>query len=133
LIATLALLIAGAALLLPQTATAGRFCGKFKEPGLLTKVQVYANRYFECDQAVRDEAPDAKAVRELRERREKFRRACIAALHETEPLGRDSLIKEARDRGAEGQSDRLRNWLSELAADPTSGFISSSEGYQLNP
>jgi hypothetical protein len=49
----LALLLGGIALVRPQAASASRFCDTFREPGLLTNVQVYANRYVGCDQAVR--------------------------------------------------------------------------------
>src|SRR2546423_13951539 len=36
----------------PRKAEASHFCGKFHEPGLLTTVQVYANRFVSCDRAV---------------------------------------------------------------------------------
>jgi hypothetical protein len=47
------LVVTGVALVQPQDAAASRFCGTFREPGLLTKIQVYANRYVGCDQAIR--------------------------------------------------------------------------------
>jgi hypothetical protein len=50
---TLALLILGVAMRSPQHAVASRFCGTFQEAGLLTKVQVYANRYLACGRAIR--------------------------------------------------------------------------------
>lgn len=81
----------------------------------------------------RDEAPDARAAREWHEQRENFRRACVRALREQAPRGRDDLIAAARKEGAKGRSDKLRNWLSELAADPSSGLLSESDGYTLTP
>jgi len=83
---------------------------------------------FEIPQS-RDEAPAARAAHELREKREEFRRATIAALHEHSPLGRDDLITAARKKGTKGRNERLRDWLAELAADPASGLLSTDEGY----
>lgn len=48
-----AILIAGLSLVRPRSANASRFCDTFREPSLLTQVQVYANRYVSCDRAVR--------------------------------------------------------------------------------
>lgn len=48
----LLLLLVGIAVLRPNTAAASRFCGTFQETGLLTKVQVYGNRYIACGRAV---------------------------------------------------------------------------------
>ena len=76
----------------------------------------------------RSEAPDARRMRE-RERREQFRCAAVAALHEDAPLGRDALIAAARERGAKGRSDGLRRWLAEFASDSASGLISTDEGF----
>jgi hypothetical protein len=47
------LLIGGIALFQPQPASASRFCGTFHKAGLLTEVQVYANRYIGCGRAIR--------------------------------------------------------------------------------
>ena len=80
----------------------------------------------------RDESPDAKRARDLSERKETLCTAVIKALRPG-PLGRDPLIKSCREQGVKGQSDRLRSWLSELAADPTSGFDSTEHGYALTP
>lgn len=79
----------------------------------------------------RDEGPDTKAARELNERREEFRRSCVAALREQSPRGRDDLIAAARKNGAKGRNQRLRNWLVELAANPASGLLSTDEGYVI--
>jgi hypothetical protein len=81
--------------------------------------------------SARSEAPDARSAREIAERREAFRRACIDALREDEPQGRNRLIAAARDRGAEGRTERLREWLAALAADPASGIVSARRGYAL--
>ena len=77
-----------------------------------------------------DESPDAKAAREVGEKREAFRRACVDALRDEAPLGRDALIGAARDQGIKGTDRKLRGWLFELAADPASGIEFDEErGY----
>ena len=44
----------GAALLVhPEQASASRFCGTFHESGLLSKVQIYGNRFIRCGRAVK--------------------------------------------------------------------------------
>jgi hypothetical protein len=47
----LAMFIGGIGALGAPPASASHFCGKFHESGLLTTVQVYANRYIGCDRA----------------------------------------------------------------------------------
>jgi hypothetical protein len=56
------------------------------------------NGVFEVPEA-RDEAPDVKAARKERERREEFRRAAVAVLREQSPLGREKLIKACHRPG----------------------------------
>ena len=65
--------------------------------------------------------------------REQFRAACVAALSETTPLGRDPLIQAARGHGAKGRGDTLREWLEELAEDPSSPIDHRDDGYVLSP
>jgi hypothetical protein len=76
---------------------------------------------------------DLPAARQIREKREEFRRACLKALAEQAPLGRDNLIEAARECGASGRTARLRNWLVELSADPSSGVDSGPDGYSPTP
>ncbi|MEO8092060.1 MAG: AAA family ATPase [bacterium] len=83
--------------------------------------------------AARDEAPDVKAARKHHERREEFRRACVEALREQAPRGRDDLISAVRERGVKGRNSKLRRWLQGLAADPSSGLVSGPDGYALTP
>jgi hypothetical protein len=68
-----------------------------------------------------------------REARRVFAQACIAALNERAPLGRDPLIKAARRHGAEGNTDKLRSWLGGLGENPTSEIVSTASGYELAP
>jgi hypothetical protein len=86
---------------------------------------------FEVPQA-RSEPPEAKRARELDEKRQQLRRAALEILGESGPLGRDPLLSEARHRGVKGRNAALRDWLTELAADPTSGLVSTSAGYALS-
>ena len=79
------------------------------------------------------EAPDARRARRVQEGREKFREACIRALGEDAPQGRDRLIAGARERGAKGGTGTLRGWLAELAADPATGLVQGPDGYELTP
>lgn len=87
---------------------------------------------FELPQA-RDVAPSVKATRVHREKRREFLSACLAALREGAPLGRDLLIDGARKHGAVGRNEKLRRWLEELAADPSSGIVKGEGGYLLSP
>ena len=77
------------------------------------------------------ESPDARSTRKAREGREAFRLACAAALRERRPQGRDALIAVVRRRGIRRRNATLRDWLSDLAADPTSGIDSGADGYDL--
>jgi hypothetical protein len=76
-----------------------------------------------CSRAL-EEGDDGKA-------RSAFEPACIAALNEKAPLGRDVLIKAARKYGAEGNNDKLRGWLAGLGDDPASAIVKTAAGYQL--
>ena len=65
------------------------------------------------------------------EQRDRFLEACVTALKECSPLGRDALIRAARDYGAKGKSDVLRAWLREFAGE---GKIASvDQGFTLTP
>jgi hypothetical protein len=75
---------------------------------------------------------DAAREQETREARERFRLACVTALQEHAPLGRDPLIKAARDHNASGTDRKLRGWLAALGVDPASGIESGDWGYRLN-
>jgi hypothetical protein len=77
------------------------------------------------------EAPDAKRARAARQVRETFRTACVAALQEQAPLGRDPLIDAARKRGVKRRNDALRDLLAELVADEASGIEQTPDGYAL--
>ena len=80
----------------------------------------------------RTESPTAQRARRAHEGREEFLRACLAVLGERAPLGRNSLMKAVREKGIKGRDGMMRDWLSELAADPTSGLASDpQEGYSL--
>jgi hypothetical protein len=74
---------------------------------------------------------DARRARAAQEAHEAFRTACVTALEDDAPLGRDALLKAARGCGAKGKSDTLRTWLTDLASDPTSGVEDSPDGYRL--
>ena len=79
------------------------------------------------------EAPDARQARKVRERIEAFRLACVAALRDRGPLGRDPLLSAVRKRGVTAGKTQ-RGWLSELAADPASGIVfDAANGYDLAP
>ncbi len=58
-----------------------------------------------------------------------FHDACVAALAEQAPLGRDRLLKAARDLGAGGGEDTLREWLTEFVGDDFSPIQSTKAGY----
>lgn len=66
------------------------------------------------------------------EAREQFRSAAIEALREADgPLGQERLFEAVRERGVKGRTKALRDVLAELAADPTSGIVSTPKGYVL--
>ena len=68
----------------------------------------------------------------VRRRREEFRQACVAALTDNAPLGRNALITEARKHGAKGRETTLRELLSDLASDHASGIVhDGQDGYSL--
>ena len=80
----------------------------------------------------RSESPSAQRARRAREGKEAFRRACVKALEEHSPLGRDALLKAAREAGAKGKSETMRNWLAKSWGDPASGLMSDPHrGYLL--
>jgi hypothetical protein len=64
--------------------------------------------------------------------RQQFQDACIAALRETAPLGRDALVKAARDHGGKGRDVTVRDWLAELVTDPSSPIDHTPYGYVLS-
>jgi hypothetical protein len=63
--------------------------------------------------------------------RSAFRDACIAALEQTQPLGRKALIKAAREHGAKGSQEKLQDWLAELAAEGSLIVHDNKDGYRL--
>ena len=68
------------------------------------------------------------------EEREALRVACVAVLDEVgHPLGRDPLLKRARDRGIEGSNERLRDLLTAIAKAADSGIDSTDAGYVKTP
>lgn len=75
------------------------------------------------------EAPDAVERTSELEATEEFRQACVGALRERSPLGRDALFSAVRERGAQGRNETLRKRLDSLVADPTSGIGHTSKGY----
>ena len=64
--------------------------------------------------------------------RDAFHRACIASLAETAPLGRDALLKAARDSGVKGRENTLREWLDQLVANEASPLSHDRHGYSLS-
>jgi excisionase family DNA binding protein len=86
------------------------------------------NGVFDVPRATEDSAADQVA-----RGREQFRQACVVALGETEPLGREPLIAAARKRGVKGQSDTLRGWFADFASDPSSGLSHDGSGYRRTP
>jgi hypothetical protein len=81
--------------------------------------------------STRSESPDATSARQIADRREAFRQAVVTTLAATAPVGRDRVIASARKRGAKGRTEKLREWLAALAADPASGIASTDAGYVL--
>jgi AAA domain len=78
------------------------------------------------------ESPAERRFREVSEKREQFWYAVVAALHDESPLGRDALIAAAKKHGVKGRTDTLREWVSQLAADPARGLSWTAErGYEL--
>lgn len=80
-----------------------------------------------------DQPPEVKAVLQELEAKKKFWNACVDALRERAPLGRDPLLKAVRSRGVQGRHNKLREWLSDFADDPSKGLISGPAGYDLTP
>jgi hypothetical protein len=69
---------------------------------------------------------------QIRHKRERFRQACVDVLATREPLGRDALIEAVRKHDTSvkwGKSDTLREWVTDLASDPSSGIIHGENGY----
>lgn len=65
-------------------------------------------------------------------KREEFRIACIAALEEEQPLGRNRLLEKVKEDGITGRTETLRDLLTDLAKDPDSGLDSTDWGYVLS-
>jgi hypothetical protein len=77
------------------------------------------------------ESPDAQRARHARDAENTFRDAVVAVLREAHPLGRDLVIAAARKKGAKGRNEKLRDRLAALAADPTSGVVKVTDGFDL--
>jgi hypothetical protein len=100
---------------------------RYGDEGRKWRMQVGGD-VFEAPEAT-SEPPDVVAARKAGQKREAFRRACVAAVEKQAPLARDDLIEAARENGAKGRNDKLRRWLSELADEAGSGLMQTEAGH----
>jgi hypothetical protein len=63
--------------------------------------------------------------------REQFHEACIAALREKSPLGRDPLIKAARNRGVRATDEYMVGLLADFVGDLISPIGHDTKGFHL--
>lgn len=81
--------------------------------------------------ATNSTAPEHDIAQQARKRYEKVRTAMIAALSRREPQLRDDLMREVRKLGVRAQSNKIRDLFAEIAADPSTGVGSGTNGYYI--